>query len=123
MCSENYHEKMARHEDFDFHPGNLGANFFQRRYNWKKLVVGPTNFLVFLQTFISCNHFISLCNYSVCQSNNFNATAGSKKIQKDSNDRVTIHLNPFQSLKLEWKETMYPSLSCVYPFDPFLSFF
>ena len=43
--------------------------------------------------------------------------AGSEKL------RVSIYLNNFESLRLKWKETMHPSLSCFYPFDPFLSFF
>ena len=34
---------------------------------------------------------------------------------------IVMGLNNFESLSLKWKETMYPSLSCVYPFDPFLS--
>ena len=32
-------------------------------------------------------------------------------------------MDNFESLRLKWKETMYPSLSCVCPFDPFLYFF
>ena len=35
----------------------------------------------------------------------------------------TIRQFNFESLRLKWKETMYSSLSCVYPFDPFQTFF